>query len=211
VHESQVVTAEGRGVWGGRRYEVRFMTSLRTYADSTHVTSKTIIHFVLEFGSPDGGDRRWFESEAARRSFVDKSFSELVLREVPESKREPQEVASPLQAVVGEYLSSVTFVMDYLQLDFSGYGFNMYSWPTVTLQNRTLAQRDDGSLIGETLMTVDEYLDKGLVLQFKNGSFISLSLRLGRDFPCPEVAEFHGPKAHFLKIWQAGEAPFPFD
>jgi hypothetical protein len=67
------------------------------------------------------------------------------------------------------------------------------------------------SLIGETLMTVDEYLDKGFVLKFKNGSLISLPLRVGRDFPCPEVAEFHGPKAHFLTIWRAGEDPFPFD
>jgi hypothetical protein len=120
----------------------------------------------------------------------------------------------PLQNVIGEYLSSVTFVMDYLQLSFSRYGFNMYGWPTVTVQNRTLAQMDDGykdamcTLIGQTLATVDEYLDKGLFLQFENGSSLSLSLRVGRDFPCPEVAEFHGLKTNFLIIWQVGEEPF---
>jgi hypothetical protein len=38
-----------------------------------------------------------------------------------------------------------------------------------------------------------------------------LPLKVGRDFPCPEVAEFHGTKTNFPKIWQAGDEPFPFD
>jgi hypothetical protein len=113
----------------------------------------------------------------------------------------------------GRIPTLVTFVMDYLQLGFSGYGFNMNSWPTITIQNRTLAHEDDGyrdalcSLIGKTLTAVDEYLDQGLILQFENGSSISLSLRVGRDFPCPEVADFHGLVPNILMVWLAGEEP----
>lgn len=33
--------------------------------------------------------------------------------------------------LVGEKLSSVTFVLDYLQLDFDGSGFTMFIWPTI--------------------------------------------------------------------------------
>jgi hypothetical protein len=214
MDETELITSKGRGVWGGTTYELRLLTSSRTYSDSLHQATRTVLRFMLEFGSKSGSDRRCFISDAARRAFIDQSFSDLVLTDIPEAKREPRRVISPLQTIVGEYMSSVTFVMDYLQLGFSDYRFNMYSWPTVTVQSRTLSQRDEAyknaicALIGETLSAVDEYLDKGLVLQFKNGSSITLFLRVGRDFPGPEVAEFHGPNTTFLIIWRAGEEPF---
>jgi hypothetical protein len=68
--------------------------------------------------------------------------------------------------------------------------------------------RSSKSLKARATRPVDEYLDKGLFLQFENGSSISLSLRVGRDFPCLEVAEFHGLKTNFMIIWQVGEEPF---
>ncbi len=155
------------------------------------------------------------ESDEARRVFLEQSFSDLVLTEIPRrSKRELRRIDSPLQSVVGEYLSSVNFVMDYLQLDFCGYGFTMNIWPTITIENRTLAYSDGGykdalcSLIGETAKEVDEYWDTGLRLRFKNGSSIDLSLRVERDFPSPEVATFHNPTNGFAIIWSAGEEPF---
>jgi hypothetical protein len=36
-----------------------------------------------------------------------------------------------LDILVGEKLSSVTFVLDYLQVDFDGNQFTFYIWPTV--------------------------------------------------------------------------------
>ncbi|PZS14672.1 MAG: hypothetical protein DLM64_01275, partial [Solirubrobacterales bacterium] len=58
--------------------------------------------------------RRAFPSEAERAEFIEKSFRDLQLREleVPEQR----ERAHPLADVVGEPLSSVTFVVDYVQL-----------------------------------------------------------------------------------------------
>ena len=211
---SEVITAEGEGVWGGARYKVRLVTSYRTYTESRQAVTKTVTSFVLTFGSESGFDKRCFSSNDARRSFIDESFRDLVLREILESNREPRSVTSPVQAAVGEYLSSVTFVMDYLQLGLNDYGFNMYSWPILTIKNETLVHADDRykdalcSLIGETLTGIDEYLDTGLTLQFKNGACISLPLRVGNEFPGPEVAEFHGPESGSKVIWQAGDAPF---
>ena len=37
--------------------------------------------------------------------------------------------------LVGEKLSSVTFVLDYLQLDFDGNGFTMFIWPVIISEN----------------------------------------------------------------------------
>lgn len=214
MDQSEIMTAEGEGIWGGMRYRVQLLTFSRTYSDSTHAEAKTVLEFVLAFGSDSQMDRRRFRSNDARRSFMEQSFRALVLREIPESKREPQRMTSPVQAAVGEYLSSVTFVMDYLQLGFSDYGFNMYSWPILTIASETLTHTKAGykdamcSLIGETITRIDEYLDLGLTLRFKNGASISLPLRVGRDFPGPEIAEFHGPEPGSKVIWQAGDAPF---
>jgi len=213
MDKSEVITSEGKGVWG-TRYELRLLTSVCTYSDSLRQANKTVQHYVLEFGPKSQADRRSFKSDEARRAFLEQSFLDLVLTEIPESKRELCRIVSPLQTVVGEYLSSVNFVMDYLQLDFSGHGFTMNSWPTITIENRTLAHRDAGykdalcSLIGETASEVDEYWDTGLRLQFKSGSYINLSLRVERDFPSPEVATFHTPSRGFAIIWSAGEEPF---
>lgn len=169
---------------------------------------------MLGFGPKSQADRRLFESDVARRAFLEQSFSDLVLTEIPESKRELRRIVSPMQTVVGEYLSSVTFVMDYLQLDFSGHRFTMYCWPTITIENRTLAYGDGGykdalcSLIGETATEVDEYWDTGLRIRFKNGSYINLLLRVESDFSGPEVAEFHTPTKVFAIVWSVGEQPF---
>ncbi len=44
-------------------------------------------------------------------------------------------VDNPFQVLVNEKLSSVVFVMDYLQLDFDGNRLSCYEWPTIVLSN----------------------------------------------------------------------------
>lgn len=212
--ESRIVTAQGSGAWGGKNYQVRLFTSSKTYSDAARRTMKTVVRFAVAFESSSWSDSRWFNSEKARRSFLDESFSDLVFREIPASERQPQEVASPLQNIKGEYLSSVTFVMDYLQLDFSGYGFNMYSWPFVTVSGKTLSDKDPEyknalcGFIGQVVEQVDEYLDKGLTLRFADEFCINLPLKVAPDFSSPEVATFNGPKKELLMAWQVGDEPF---
>lgn len=214
MRESEVVTSMGQAVWGGLRYEVQLLTSSKTYLDSLRKETRTVNRFVLVFGSASQSDRRWFRTDHARTTFMKESFSDLELIDIPESRQQHRSVESPLKSIVGEYLSSIIFVIDYLQIGFSDYRFNMYSWPVVFIGNQTFTYANSGykdaicSLIGETLTEIEEYLDKGLTLGFKNASSIVLPLRVAKDFPGPEVAEFHGPNNKFLIIWQAGEEPF---
>lgn len=214
MQQSEVVTATGFGVWGDARYELQLLTSSKTYCDSSGQATRTVTRFVLAFGIESQVDRRWFRSERSRRTFIEQSFSNLALTDIPKSEQDTRQVKDPLQAAVGEYLSSVTFVMDYLQIDFCGHRFNMYNWPTVIIGAQTLTLTSNGyrdaicSLIGETLTGIEEYLDRGLTLQFKSGCSIGLSLRVGKDFPSPEVAEYWSPSQKPLIIWQAGEEPF---
>ena len=213
MDKSEAITAEGEGVWGAR-YKIRLLTSVCTYSDSLRQTNKTLRSYVLEFGQEAGADRRSFTSDEARKEFLEKSFTSLALTEIPELGRELRRIVSPLQAIIGEYLSSVTFVTDYLQLDFSGYGFTMNSWPAITADNRKLDHTDRDykdalcSLIGQNVVEVDEYWDTGLRLGFGNGTALTLSLRVGRDFPCPEIATFGTPSQAFAIVWSAGAEPF---
>ena len=45
--------------------------------------------------------------------------------------------------LVGEKLSSVTFVLDYLQLDFDDSGFTMFIWPVILSENKKAFYGED--------------------------------------------------------------------
>jgi hypothetical protein len=49
MDESEIITSEGKGVWGAR-YELRLLTSVRTYSASLRQANKTVQRYVLEFG-----------------------------------------------------------------------------------------------------------------------------------------------------------------
>lgn len=184
-----------------------------TYYDSLGKSNRRLVSYFFTFDS----DRRSFASEEQRRSFMARSFSELRLDEIPENKRQWNRTISPLervcQALVGRRLSAVSFVMDYLQLDFPPYGFYVYNWPRLLLERRILGVEDHGyrdvlqELIGKKVSSVDDYLDTGLTIDFADGARLAVPIKVGDDFPCPEVAEFHGPGFSGM-VWQANEPPF---
>src|SRR5580658_6669184 len=80
-----------------------------------------------------------------------------------------------LQDLRGEYLSDVSFVMDYLQLGFSGATINVYSRPIAqTLENRhrfpEAGSRDAlCSFIGHTVVAILLKPEERIVLSFDNG------------------------------------------
>ena len=87
-----------------------------------------------------------------------------------------------LDVLVGEKLSSVTFVMDYLQADFDGNGFTFYIWPVVTVDN--IEYRFGVPLYRDKLCSlitrVVDYLifldGKGMVIHFDNYDKLFLPL-----------------------------------
>jgi hypothetical protein len=212
VEQAEITTAEGAGIWGNVRYQVSLNTRFSTYYDSAKTKSRTVVYYFLSFKSSKCADHRSFESEEARRQFMDKSFSELSLAEIPEFKRERRELAPSFRVLVGENVAAVTFVMDYLQLQLSSGALNFYNWPVVTVREKALRHGDDGyrdalcEFVTKTVRDADEFLDEGLKLEFAEGS-IAVPLRVGKDFRSPEIAEFVSRGKPWL-VWQVGEPPF---
>jgi hypothetical protein len=113
--------------------------------------------------------------------------------------------------VVGEVLSSVTFVMDYLQVDFSGHRLTCLVWPLVRSGEQHLWEKDDGyrdmlcSLIGGRVVEVDEYLDLGLLIVFEGDRRISFPLRVEEGYT-PEILIYDGPMQEW--VWTVDDEPF---
>jgi len=103
--------------------------------------------------------------------------------------------------VTGKELSSVTFVRDYVQIDFDGPKFNVLTPITVSspgsvsvsgnqpFRNRLCDQ------IGKMVADLTLHEGQFLVLGFTDGSSITFSLR-DEDYPGPEAIVF-SDREHF--------------
>lgn len=207
-------TALGEGIWGNQTYRVTLKTQSRRYIDSSGNVRKTLLNYLFTFESSARPvkDSRIFASPEKRRAFLAESFTELSLSEIPEPVRKWERVPSPIQPVVGRSLGAVTSVMDYLQLDFPPYGFYAYNWPVLSAAGKIKREADEGyrdmlqDFIGNRVSRFEEYLDKGLTLEFADRSSISIPVKVAPDYGCPEVAQFWGPNICYF--WQANEPPF---
>lgn len=102
-----------------------------------------------------------------------------------------------LKILVGEKLSSVTFVMDYLQLDFDGNSFNLHVWPSVTVGNMVYkfgepSYRDQlCSLITQVVKEARGQESQNLTIMFNTGDSFSVSLDPNNpELASPEIAIF---------------------
>jgi hypothetical protein len=209
MEQLEVITAIGEGVWGNHKYQVALKTRACTYHDALHQSTRKVLRYLFSFGpSISISDSRSFRTEEKRRVFMAESFSALSMSEIAESNRQWKQLTSPLQSVVDHKLTTVSFVEDYLQLDFSPYRFLVYNWPDISMDGKTLQLSDQGysdsllSFVGKQVSGFDEYLDKGLVIGFSDGSSISVPLRVSAEFPSPEVAGLSGPNINAF-IWPA--------
>jgi hypothetical protein len=106
-----------------------------------------------------------------------------------------------ISAIDGEELSSVTFVQDYIQLDFNGPGFTFYLWPEVFIPEGTqlpegsYAHGDTGyrdALCSQISENVEESsIEDGVAIEikFENGTIFRISLR-DEDYEGAEVGHF---------------------
>ena len=100
-----------------------------------------------------------------------------------------------ISAIVGEELTAVEFVQDYLQLRFDGPLLTLYAWPHVLLSEHSIAFGEPEyrnalcEQIGETVEEAE--LDEGnaLTLKLENGTVLALSLR-EEDLDGPEAGTF---------------------
>jgi hypothetical protein len=189
------------------------MTRLTTYVDSAGGITRTVGGYHLRFHRDSHSDFRAFPSDQSRAEFINKNFTQLNMREIPLGERKSTSLPCPLEDVVGEYLSDVTFVMDYLQLRFCGAAFSFYNWPVVILANRRLEFGEPGyrdalcGLIAKAVQSIDVFLDTGLTFKFQGGETMTVSLRAPAGSNLPEVAEYSSGKKSGI-IWTSGEEPF---
>ncbi|WP_263367623.1 hypothetical protein [Edaphobacter bradus] len=100
-----------------------------------------------------------------------------------------------ISAIVGEELTAVEFVQDYLQLRFDGPLLTLYAWPAVLLSDYSVAFGEPeyrNSLCAQIGETVEEAeLDEGnaLTVKLENGTVLALSLR-EEDLDGPEAGAY---------------------
>jgi hypothetical protein len=107
-----------------------------------------------------------------------------------------QGVSATLNKTVGEALESVTFVMDYVQLQLYAAQLTAYTLPKVELGGRCWTCEDDGwrdSLCARIGVVVRRAScsDQRLQLDFEDGVAITVSL---------EDEDYRGPEAFTLSV-----------
>lgn len=105
--------------------------------------------------------------------------------------------------LIGEKLSSVTFVMDYMQVDFDGNRFTFYIYPTVTIENVNYNFGDAFyrdklcSLITKTVQEVIVIQNENLTIKFHDSNKLTLSLDTNNLDILTEIATFSDVKGRF--------------
>jgi hypothetical protein len=101
--------------------------------------------------------------------------------------------AIELTIILGEQLSAVTFVQDYLQLHFDGPVLTLFVWPTIIADAGTFEQGTAGykdqlcSMISRKVLRANAYNADRLQLEFVGG--LSIIVPLGAQFrTTPESA-----------------------
>ena len=115
-----------------------------------------------------------------------------------------------LEELVGEQLSAVTFVQDYLQLAFDGPVLTAVTWPVVTTGERKLRigerdYRDELCARIARLVKSATCSDEEIRLSFDDGALFSISLRVedleGRS---AESATYVGKNGRMM-VFRPGE------
>jgi len=97
--------------------------------------------------------------------------------------------------IIGEELSAVEFVQDFLVLQFEGPNVTFYAWPYVMTDEASVAFGEPGyrdalcAQIGENV--VQAQLDEGIAItmEFENGIIFGASLR-EEDLQSPQAGSF---------------------
>lgn len=99
---------------------------------------------------------------------------------------------NPFKILIGEKLSSVVFVMDYLQLDFDGNRITAYEWPIVKVSNNFYQISNPEyrnilcSIIAKNVIETNLIEEKELRIIFEDSSQVIIDIQ----HPNPEAIYF---------------------
>ncbi|MDR3736428.1 MAG: hypothetical protein P4L10_12945 [Acidobacteriaceae bacterium] len=97
--------------------------------------------------------------------------------------------------IIGEELTSVAFVQDYLVLEFDGPLVTLYAWPSVLLEDGSFSFGEPGyrdalcAQIGDTVVQAQMEEFAALTIEFENGIVFGVSLR-EEDVTGPQAGSF---------------------
>ncbi len=115
-----------------------------------------------------------------------------------------EDLHNVVQLIVGEQLSSVTFVQDYWQLDFGGHGFTVLTSISVTENGKSVRSGEDQfrnrlcEQIAKIVRSV-EFTKDALTIIFVDDCAISVPVRQ-KDYKGPEALHFKSYKIKTLYV-----------
>jgi hypothetical protein len=101
----------------------------------------------------------------------------------------------PIERIIGEQLSSVEFVQDYVQLKFDGPTLTVFTWPVLRIATMTVHSRDAGykdhlcERIGHKVSAAAIRDENSINITFDDGAEVSISLK-PQDRQGPEAGYF---------------------
>ncbi|MEA5077851.1 MAG: hypothetical protein VB013_04700 [Anaerolineaceae bacterium] len=210
MEKFETITAKGFGFWS-KNYHIELFTSSKVFRSRINAETKEVIEFGFRFKEVGGvrTDNRLFSSLVERTSFLTNNIRNLQLLPIKHPKKVRLQYF--LDCLIGETLSSVTFVMDYLQMDFNGNQFIFYNWPVIHKGQNLIYETDSEyrndlfSLINRSVVTVDEYIDLGIAIEFEDNALLCTPLKVQNTYSLPEIAEFHSRDKDHWMIWQVGD------
>jgi len=110
--------------------------------------------------------------------------------------------------LIGEQLSSVEFVQDYLQLHFDGPMFTLYIWPTVTINNVSFCYEDSlyrnmlCYLINQNVNQIFIEESKYLKLYFEENNCLELNLDPNNPKIVAEIGFFSDPSDNSWMVFE---------
>jgi len=213
----RTVTEVGQGVWNSETHELALLSERRVYRNLAGTREETVCTFLL--ASRKGPETPWnwhrFGSAELRLAFLD---DQVKLRSLRAADEQPEErglldVYHPAQELIESVVWTVSFIGEYLSLEFDAGKLEVYDWPRYLERGVTRAAGEPGyrntlwDLIDRCVTGVDECLDAGLVVRFLGGAALHVPLGEGGPLAKPAAATFrrHGGDVY---VWQRGEAPF---
>lgn len=168
------IRSKDLGTWG---YPLEYLEVDESLASERDVSEGTWrIRYLILYRKP--GSREWldkvFTNASERHKFLETWFQN---RETADGipLPTPEEMYLPL-CFIGQEVSSLVFVMDYVQLVTHDAGMNLYSLPEVWEGEACLKHGDLGycdalaRLIGEHVITFEEQYGEFLELSFTNST-----------------------------------------
>jgi hypothetical protein len=193
----ETITAHGIGHWYVPQ-QFEWVTAKRCFRYRNMDQTRVGVEYVLRFKQPvaEGWDKRVFQTADARQAFFEKAFTDVELTRVETPIVQP--CPHVIEALTGDRLVAVHFVLDYLQLQFDDNGFTATLWPTAWRAGARVRSGEPGYrdafcwFIGRRVTRVEEYVDVGVVVEFGDEDWIELATSdpSGEQI---EVLEYNGP------------------